>query len=433
MNSKNRLFALLFSALGSFFALQGAAYADEWYVSKLATGTVHDGKSWATAWLEFSGSTPESRIDWSPMKPGDTINIDGGSSAGATITYTTPIVVQKSDLRIAIPNDPLHNKGQVVLEPPSGTAIDLKTFPVQNVTIQGSHWRAGAGFTMPSGYNSVIVQSLKYGPNLRIQSNFRGTGIAIGPTAKNIVIRNLHLMNNSVGLNLTGGTTYGYYLMLNQNGTNVSSTAAANARDQFAWLYWSWLYNANSNGGGSNVYCKSDVASKFDLKLNYSVIGPGFYNAIQTMSTADSVSSTYSLFLGNSIDLYCYGTPRLADLTYDIIYKPQLDRYNMANSNFSFTKSAGTSVFGTIVYGGSVKVTGSGLLGMANKQFKTSGNTMVLSATQENPLFKTDVAALYKPSFYTYTTLDLTPSNGTPGTPYCIHSVDELYSKVPKL
>ncbi len=421
---KFRSLATLFATVASFFALQDAAHASSWYVSNLSNATTTDGTSWATAWPDFSS------INWSQVQPGDNIQIDAGSSPYATVTYSTPLVVQKSNILISVPSSPLHGQGLVQLQPSAGsTAIDLQSYPVQNVTIQGSQWMYGTAFYIP-GDNSW--QSMKYSPNFRVSTNYRGTGVAIGPNAKNIVLSNLHLLNNNTGLDLTGGTTYAYYLMINQNGFNVRSRPTAGAQGQYAYLYYSWLFNAQSNSMTTNVYCSSDPASQFDLKFYYSILGPGFYNALFTTSPADSVSGTYTLFLNNDIDLTCANAPRNANLTYDILFKTPRNNFG-SNSNLSFAETPNTSVFGSIVYGGNVAVRGSNLLGMYNEQFNTTGNTVVLSSSQQNPNFASNVSGLgNQPSFYTLTTLDLTPANGTPGTPYCIHSVDDLYARVPK-
>jgi hypothetical protein len=54
-----------------------------WYVSRNGDGA--DGRSWTTAWSELAG------IKWSEIKPGDTIVIDGGSTACTpAYEFTTP-------------------------------------------------------------------------------------------------------------------------------------------------------------------------------------------------------------------------------------------------------------------------------------------------------------------------------------------------------
>src|SRR5689334_9184594 len=62
-------------------ATPGSVY----YVSK--NGNNADGKSWATAWDEFN------KINWSGIRPGDTILLDGGSSH---MVYTTTLAIGKS-------------------------------------------------------------------------------------------------------------------------------------------------------------------------------------------------------------------------------------------------------------------------------------------------------------------------------------------------
>lgn len=86
-------FQLSFLAL---LATAGQASATTFYVSRGATGPVYDGKSWSTAWKDFSiGYLPGQKIDWSVIKPGDRIEIGSG-------TYESPIIVEKSGVAITV-------------------------------------------------------------------------------------------------------------------------------------------------------------------------------------------------------------------------------------------------------------------------------------------------------------------------------------------
>ncbi len=63
------------------------------YVSKAAANaTTHDGSSWTTAWPELD------QIDWSKVKPGDTVKLGNGSyrktlTVGANGTAAKPITL----------------------------------------------------------------------------------------------------------------------------------------------------------------------------------------------------------------------------------------------------------------------------------------------------------------------------------------------------
>jgi len=71
--------ALLITVLGSL--LLPSLQAANWYVDNAATGTVHNGTSWASAWTSFSA------VVWgsSGVKAGDTLYLSGGATSK---TYT---------------------------------------------------------------------------------------------------------------------------------------------------------------------------------------------------------------------------------------------------------------------------------------------------------------------------------------------------------
>jgi len=85
---------LLFAAALVFLA--SSAEASSWYVDDAASGALHNGTSWSSAWTSFAA------VNWSSIHPGDTLYISGGSSSqtyteswtvGASGTASAPITI----------------------------------------------------------------------------------------------------------------------------------------------------------------------------------------------------------------------------------------------------------------------------------------------------------------------------------------------------
>jgi hypothetical protein len=111
-NSYSKM-ALKKAALAAFFSIFicfSTSFAASYYVDSEASGS-HNGRSWSNAWKSFSG------IDWSVIKPGDTIFISGGSGSR---TYTSGLIVGKSGRKdapvmITKGRDAGHN-GEVIID-----------------------------------------------------------------------------------------------------------------------------------------------------------------------------------------------------------------------------------------------------------------------------------------------------------------------------
>jgi len=74
---------IAFSVSLPLSVVRANASAGTYYVSKAAS-SVGDGTSWADAWNELD------KINWSVIKPGDTIYLDGGSTS---MMYATPLII----------------------------------------------------------------------------------------------------------------------------------------------------------------------------------------------------------------------------------------------------------------------------------------------------------------------------------------------------
>ncbi|MBX9693211.1 MAG: hypothetical protein K2Z81_12555 [Cyanobacteria bacterium] len=432
LRSTARRFLLAASAtLGLFVALPSSASAANYYVSPNATGTVHDGTSWATAWTDFSGATPDQRIDWSKIKMGDRIQVDTGpaQSAPQLMVYHTPLVVQKGDCYIESSTESGHNGGIACVQPDNSTVgIDLTTYAVRNVFIQGRKWVNGTG---ASNAPRIV-------PNFLVQNV--DTGIAIGPNAKAVSLWNMRVQNCSVGIKATGGITQCRNLMINDNAVNVKTITNTPPQpyipDNLNFAY-SWIFNSDLQRPGPGIVTNSTV--DFNVAFNDGVLGPGLSKTLETTGPKDRIDTTRCLFLNPSIShMTSTQRPRVLSANYNIMFETPLNYQNMGHSNFSFVQTPSHYVFGCIVVGGTVDVVGNTLLGQYNKQFRTSGNTMVLSSGQEDPRF---IQNAYYPnpltlpnnaSFSQLCSTIFQPGNNTPGTRYACYSVEYLLGGMPR-
>ena len=89
-----------------------------------------------------------------------------------------------------------------------------------------------------------------------------------------------------------------------------------------------------------------------------------------------------------------------------------------------FSASANDSVRNSIFWGGAIQVTGNKPLGGNNVQFKTLGNTVVLSNTFTDPKFANNLSGVAdNASVNTLANLDFSLSNSSPQVPYGLGSL----------
>lgn len=420
-----RYLPALFIALTAAI-LPNSAHAANWYVSPNATGSVHDGKSWATAWTDFSGPTADSRIDWSKIQQADRIQVDTGPvTAGdpQLMLYHTPLVVQKGDCYIESTTEAGHNGGIACIQPDNASVgIDLSKYAVRNVVIMGRKWVKGTGALSPKLVPNLLVQNV-------------ATGISIGPSAKVITLSDIRVRNCAIGINATGGITSCRHMMINDNQTNVNTVTNTPIQpfipDNLNFSY-SWIYNSDLQKPTPGIVTKSTV--EFNVGFSDGILGPGLSKAFETTGAMDRIDVSSSLLLNASVSqMSSQQKPRVISSNYNILFQTPLNNAGQAHSCFSFVQTPNHYVFGCIVYGGSVDVVGTKLLGAYNKQFRTSGNTVVLSSGQEDPRFYSNPAVLpNNASFDQLCAQSFQAGNNTPGTQYTMYSVDYLLGGMPR-
>jgi len=285
------LFLLLFLA-----ALPANLLAANYYVS--TSGSNSDGRSWSTAWNELS------QINWSTVQPGDTIYIDGGSTACArttTVTGSSATPRSSSGGSCGITYRTMLTPGKegttsnpitIKLSTESGrngTAIFFggRSTPVPYCGQSGYSYTAGLRQLIDfRGKKNLVIDGSKWG-GIKVYGGVYGVGLS--STSENLVLRHLEIFDNgNSGPDLPG---------IALSGTNVSlerSIVHDNGQDALQsgggirnfTMRQSWLYNARrhptntpqvfnycTHTDGIQVYSGGD---QYGLTVEDSIIGPGF-------------------------------------------------------------------------------------------------------------------------------------------------------------
>ena len=250
-----------------------------------------DGASWATAWSELA------RINWTVVKPGDIIYIDGGSEG---MTYTTTLTIEKSGSA----NAPITlrrsaeagHAGPITIFGGRSTPLPFcgqNTYVYQTADVRkdGIHVGNNSWIVIDGGdWRGMVI----YGHNR--------DGVAIGAGSSNVTLRNMEIYDNGnatlvvdpnnayyntwypdqQGITLSGGTNNSFErLIIHDNGQDsfqgggISNLA----------IRESWLYNSRehpSNPALAWNYCRhSDGIQIFSgglqsgVLIENSILGPG--------------------------------------------------------------------------------------------------------------------------------------------------------------
>ena len=115
-----------------FICHVSTVWAANWYVDKDASGS-NNGASWTNAWVSFSA------INWSSVKPGDTIYISGGTTS--KIYYEQLDIDANgsigSPLTVRVGQDNGHNGTVIITAPPDQDGIKIQNN--QYITINGGY------------------------------------------------------------------------------------------------------------------------------------------------------------------------------------------------------------------------------------------------------------------------------------------------------
>ncbi len=393
-------FAVLVSicAPPSGLASQQGTQPSTWYVSsKSTTSTTHDGKSWNSAWMELD------QINWSLIKGGDTIKIDGGTTSNPGY-YSKTMRIGASGLpgfpiTITSATEPGRNGqvliyGQVNLGQSTNTGIDLGN----NHDIQ------------------IVGQPGSYGADKSIKiSGFFGEGISQGPASSAIRLKHLDISGNGfdqrtlvrnpngAGLRLQGAVECDN-LTIRQNATQVViSPSSTNYNPFFVRCYiyndnYVWPSNAVFNTDGVRIEDGPKQGSR-SYAFNSCLFGPGLATGIDWRQKNTNVYVSDCLFLNPKVaDInrpQATGSNNSLTMRHVVSYLAPLNYENKTHSCISLAVEPGKDSIGnSIFWGGVMDIRGSGITtypGARNFQFKTSGNTVEVSAAQSDPGFVADL------------------------------------------
>ncbi|MFK7803245.1 MAG: hypothetical protein AB8G95_16545 [Anaerolineae bacterium] len=261
-----------------------------YYVSR--NGNNANGQSWATAWNELS------RINWSVLKAGDTVYIDGGSSS---MTYRTTLKPAKSGtsdkpilLQLSAENG---RNGQAIFF--GGNRVPLPECGVKSWN-DSQHKSAGSNaIYFDSGISNIIVDGRKM-PGIVIHG-WKSNGIQFNRNnTRNITLRYMEIYNNGgvrtendggvqiinpshsdSGIEFAGVGHKFHFMRIHDNSADaIQSASAYNNMDNFE-LTDSWLYNQRPHSGSDNSpssdICTSSNRSGCD-EYGAPQMGPDYWN-----------------------------------------------------------------------------------------------------------------------------------------------------------
>jgi hypothetical protein len=256
------------------------------YVSR--NGNNADGRSWATAWNELN------RIDWTQIRPGTTIYIDGGTTS---MMYQTTLTIGASGLAgqpIRIQRATTAGRsGRVVMFGGRTTSLPYcgqATYDDSasaNFREQGIHTNNHRFVTIDGmGWRGIEIHG------------FKRAGIRIERGSTDITVRNVEIRNNGRAFTNTSGwrSDYPGVILAGVNTTFQRAIIHDNGADAFQsmWddnnisnfrLEQSWLYNSRRHPSVNESfnYCThSDGIQLYDgglisgITVTETIFGPGF-------------------------------------------------------------------------------------------------------------------------------------------------------------
>lgn len=251
-----------------------------WFVDN-SLATANGGQTWSNAWTSLGA------IDWTQVRPGDTINVSGGTTSQS---YPETFTIGKSGtagnpITVSFGPDGASHTGTVVLQEASTRYTGILVGPYNWITINGN-------------YGSAITGNTSYG--LRIE-NVNATGAQDGVAVKStdgphdITVAHVEIYGtNNVSFNTTTNDTTGG-IMFNSGCSNMV-------------FGWNWVHGPYYAGNDTKKY----GATGIQCWAGY--IGPSNYTSIQIFSNKvenlwhDGIRSSYNASLFNNDVRFCNGS-----------------------------------------------------------------------------------------------------------------------------
>ena len=440
-----------------------------YYVSAAAKAG-GDGRSWKSAWKGLD------KINWSVIEPGAVISIDGGTRC---MIYDKPLLIgtdgtQELPIVIRTGFAPGHN-GQVIINGASSAnnSIGIDIGGHKHIYIQGS--------ALPQ--LGIAAKSIRV-------CNFRNCGIYSNRQSEDICLQNVEVDHNgtvqfvradppdqpalsppdAIADTATVPGRTGLFRLASGTGVSMQgnrgicdrlvahNNAASNIflnNSSNTTVSSCWLFNYPQELGVNNLFhplnnlireqFKDDTADGIHIQGAYSlkgynmqncILGPNLHRGVRYYQRTSALSMTNCLFIdpqssnllkeNGGIDAQLHLVPSRMELNKVTSFMPPRNRFGQSHACLSFSEGRGDSVSSSVFWGGVVDVTGSSLLGKHNTQFKTSGNTMTLSAAQVNPKFRAILSQINHFSDEISADFKLRPDSPAVGTGSAITSVRQL-------
>jgi hypothetical protein len=456
-----------------------------WYVSR--NGSNADGKSWATGWNELAN------INWSVVRPGDQILIDGGSSSCGSnydfassrpgvacgMQYQTQLAVRASGtatapITIRLASDAGHNGTAVVF---GGRSTMLPYCDQSSYSPTGS--ARSAGISIPGSSHVVIDGGHRSG--IMVYGAQSGVDLASDSTSF-VTLRNLELFDNGTystwaygyksdgeGISLAGHDITIERDLIHDNGqdaiqdrytgaiNNNSHAALYNITVRDSWLYehrehpqWAgYGFNAGAQTIASQNCTHVDGIQIWgggldqkNLTVDHDVFGPflaqGVYPGDQNLTSFDNVVVSNSLFL-NVLDHSIIGdsisssqsTPGGWKIQNVTSYMTDKPDTGLNSHGKVDLSGSGHSVTNSIFYNG--YFASSSAFSTANGNVWWGGDP-VPGGTQQQPGFAGPLPTTNAPSYAAVTAMNLTPScSACSGAGSSLHQAGDLLSRIDSL
>jgi hypothetical protein len=456
-----------------------------WYVSR--NGSNADGKSWATGWSELAN------INWSVVRPGDQVLIDGGSSTCASnydfastrpgvscgMQYQTQLTVRASGtaaapITIRLATDAGHNGTAVVF---GGRSTILPYCDQSSYSPSGT--ARSAGISIPGSSHVVIDGGHRSG--LMIYGAQSGVDLASDSTSF-VTLRNLEIFDNGTygtwsygyksdgeGISLAGHDITIERDLIHDNGqdeiqdrytgsvNNNSHAAMSNITVRDSWLYghrehpkWAGFgFNAGAQSVASQNCTHVDGIQIWggglhqkNLTIDNDVFGPflaqGVYPGDQNLTSFDNVVVSNTLFL-NVLDHSIAGDSISSSSSTPGGWKIQNVTSYMTDKPVTGQNShgkvdlsgSGHTVTKSIFYNGYFSSSSAFSTASGNVWW---GGDAVPGGTQQQPGFAGPLPTTNTPSYAAITAMNLTPScSACSGAGSPIHKAADLLSRIDSL